>query len=172
MITASFGISLANLTRLIIDAISHAAPKADVVLMNSGSIRVDDILSPPVTQYDIIRALPFGGGVREVDMKGSLLIKILDQGEKNIGIGGYLLHNENVKKQNAGWMLNDQSIDPVKIYRVAITEFLFTGKESNLDFVHPSNPEIIKIYDADTTKNSPLSDIRLALIKYLENKQN
>jgi 2',3'-cyclic-nucleotide 2'-phosphodiesterase (5'-nucleotidase family) len=64
-----------------------AAPSADVSLFNSGSIRVDDVLQLPVTQYDIIRALPFGGGIREVDMKGSLLKKILDAGRKT-GVTG------------------------------------------------------------------------------------
>jgi 2',3'-cyclic-nucleotide 2'-phosphodiesterase (5'-nucleotidase family) len=161
-----------NLTQLITSAMSYAAPKADVVLMNAGSIRVDDILTMPVTQYDIIRALPFGGGIREVDMKGSLLSRILEQGEKNKGIGGYILHNDKVKKENNAWTLNNQLIDPAKIYRVAITEFLFTGKESNLEFVNPSNPEIIKAYDAAAGITNPLSDIRLALIKYLEKINN
>jgi 2',3'-cyclic-nucleotide 2'-phosphodiesterase (5'-nucleotidase family) len=159
-----------NLTQLLTTAMKYAAPKADAVLLNAGSIRVDDILPIPITQYDIIRALPFGGGIREVDMKGSLLIRILDQGEKNIGIGGYLLHNDEVKKINDSWTLNTQPIDLSKIYRVAITEFLLTGKESNLEFLNSSNPEIVKTYQAETAISSPLSDIRLALIKYLEKR--
>jgi len=89
-----------SLTKLIVASIADAVPKADVVLMNSGSIRVDDILQAPITEYDILRTLPFGGGIREVDMKGSLLIKTLEQGKKNIGIGGYLLYNENLVNVN------------------------------------------------------------------------
>src|SRR4051812_7084432 len=67
-----------NLTKLVIEGMADAAPDADVVLLNAGSIRVDDVLPPPITEYDIIRALPFGGGIREADMKGNLLIKTLD----------------------------------------------------------------------------------------------
>ena len=48
-----------NLTRLITASMAAAAPQADVVLVNSGSIRVDDILPLPLTQYDLIRSLPF-----------------------------------------------------------------------------------------------------------------
>ncbi len=85
-----------NLTRLIVEAMADASPHADVVIFNSGSIRIDEILNMPLTQYDILRTLPFGGGIREVDMKGSLLIKTLDQGKNNKGGGGFLQYNENV----------------------------------------------------------------------------
>ena len=157
-----------NLTRLIISSIQNAVPNADVVLMNAGSIRVDDILQAPITEYDILRTLPFGGGIREADMKGSLLIKILEQGKKNIGIGGYLLHNENLTTANDQWVLNNVALDPSKIYHVAITDFLLTGKEANLDYVNPTNVDIVKVYDAAGSLTDPRSDIRLAVVKYLE----
>jgi 2',3'-cyclic-nucleotide 2'-phosphodiesterase (5'-nucleotidase family) len=155
-----------NLTRLIITSLAAAAPKADVILMNAGSIRVDDILPVPITEYDIIRTLPFGGSVRQVDMKGNLLTRILDQGNKNAGIGGYLLHNENLTNEGGNWQLNSQPLDPQKIYRVAVTEFLLTGKEANLDFLNPSNPGIVKVYDLPA--GDPLSDVRLPIIRFLE----
>src|SRR4051812_37977027 len=50
-----------NLTKLIVAGMADAVPHADVVLLNAGSIRVDDVLQTPVTEYDIIRSLPFGG---------------------------------------------------------------------------------------------------------------
>lgn len=157
-----------NLTKLIIASIANAVPAADVVLMNAGSIRVDDVLQPPVTEYDILRSLPFGGGIREVDMKGSLLIKVLEQGKKNIGIGGYLLYNENLVNANDQWLLNHTPIDPNKVYHVALTDFLLTGKEANLDYLNPTNADIVKVYNAATSVNDPRSDIRLAVVKYLE----
>jgi 2',3'-cyclic-nucleotide 2'-phosphodiesterase (5'-nucleotidase family) len=159
-----------NLTRMIVASIANAVPNADVVLMNSGSIRVDDVLQAPVTEYDIIRTLPFGGSIREVDMKGSLLIRTLEQGKKNIGIGGYLLYNQNLANVADKWVLNNTPIDPSKTYHVAITEFLLTGKEANLDFLNPTNVEIVKVYDAETAITNPKSDIRLAVVKYLEKK--
>jgi 2',3'-cyclic-nucleotide 2'-phosphodiesterase (5'-nucleotidase family) len=68
-----------NFSRLVTAAMADACPQADLVIFNSGSIRLDDILTPPVTQYDIIRSLPFGGGIREADMKGSLYYKCCRQ---------------------------------------------------------------------------------------------
>ena len=79
-----------NFSKLIVNAMEQAAPNAQVVIVNAGSIRLDDILQPPVTQYDIIRTLPFGGSIIEVDMKGSLLKSVLEAGRKNVGSGGFL----------------------------------------------------------------------------------
>jgi 2',3'-cyclic-nucleotide 2'-phosphodiesterase (5'-nucleotidase family) len=160
-----------NLTKLIVNAMQDAAPKADVVMVNSGSIRVDDVLPLPVTQYDILRAMPFGGNIREVDMKGSLLTQILDIGMKNSGIGGYLLFNENLAQDGATWKMNNVMIDPSKTYRVAITDFLLTGKEANLDFLNEKNSGITKVYPAELSKESALSDIRLAIVRYLQKKK-
>lgn len=157
-----------NLSKLIVASIADAIPAADVVLMNSGSIRVDDVLQMPLTEYDVLRTLPFGGSIREADMKGSLIIKTLDQGVKNIGTGGYLVHNENLVSANDKWFLNNVPIDPAKTYHVAITDFLLTGKEANLDYLNPTNVDVVKVYDAATAITDPRSDIRLAVVKYLE----
>lgn len=160
-----------NLTRLIVKAMQAAAPKADVAIVNSGSIRVDDVLPLPVTQYDILRTMPFGGGIREVDMKGSLLTQTLEAGRNNAGIGGYLLYNENLVYDGGTWKLQGQPIDAAKTYRVALSDFLITGKEANMDFLNEKNPGVVKMYAAETAVTNPLSDIRLAIVKYLERKQ-
>jgi 5'-nucleotidase len=49
-----------NLTDLITAALAREVKTVDVAILNGGSIRVDDILTAgPLTQYDIIRVLPF-----------------------------------------------------------------------------------------------------------------
>src|SRR4051794_19595435 len=115
-----------NLTKLVIAAMQKAAPQADAVIMNAGSIRVDDVLQMPVTQYDIIRTLPFGGSIKEVDMKGSLLMQILNAGLQNRNTGGFLQHNGNLIQDSTThqWTLNDTVVDTARTYRVALSEFL------------------------------------------------
>jgi 2',3'-cyclic-nucleotide 2'-phosphodiesterase (5'-nucleotidase family) len=159
-----------NLTKLIVAAMQEACPSADVVIVNSGSIRVDDILTMPISEYDIIRSLPFGGGIREVEMKGSLLIKILETGKKNIGIGGFLHYSPDVifNENTNTWLLQKEPIKAEKIYRVALTDYLLTGGETNMDFLKPDNPDIVKLYPAPVDKNDPRFDIRLAIIQYLK----
>jgi 2',3'-cyclic-nucleotide 2'-phosphodiesterase (5'-nucleotidase family) len=158
-----------NLTKLVANAMADASPEAQVSIYNSGSIRLDDILVPPVTQYDIIRSLPFGGGIVEADVKGSLLIQVLDVGRKNRNIGGYLQYTPVEFNVSSGkWMLGQQPLDPGKVYRVAFTDFLITGKEANLGFLTRDNPGMVKVYDALPAKGDSKGDIRLAIVRYLQ----
>ncbi len=160
-----------NFTKLIVSAMEKASPTADVAIVNSGSIRVDDILQMPVTQYDIIRSLPFGGSIMEVDMKGGLLIKVLDAGKKNWGNGGFLQYSSSVVYDSTStkWMMKNAQIDVNKIYKVALSDFLMTGGEANLDFLTKDNPDIVKVYPVFTELNDPRSDIRRAIIDYMGN---
>ncbi len=157
-----------NLSQLIISAMEKAAPQADLAIVNSGSIRVDDILHMPVNQYDIIRTLPFGGAIVEVDMKGKLLEKILTTGKSNIGIGGFLQYSSIITSVDKQWLISGNPIVDEKIYRVAMTDFLITGGEANLGYLTKDNPDIVKIYPVSKDLNDPRSDIRLAIIRYLK----
>lgn len=165
---------ITNLTEIIPKAMSAACPESVISIMNAGSIRVDDILYPPITQYDILRTLPFGGAIREAEIKGSLLLEVLEAGERNRGSGGFLhyypIQNRPLQSDptRGEWILNDQPIDTAKIYRVAFTDFLITGKEANLGFLNKDNPAMIKLFELATSPTDPRSDIRLALIKYLQ----
>ncbi len=158
-----------NLTRIVVSAMEKAAPKADVVLVNSGSIRVDDIIQMPVTEYDIIRSLPYGGSIMEVDMNGSLLMKILEAGRNNAGSGGFLQYSStvNYNLETKIWTLKEAPIDAKKTYHVAISDFLMTGGEANMEFLTKDNPEISKVYPVISDIKDPRSDARLAIIKYL-----
>jgi 2',3'-cyclic-nucleotide 2'-phosphodiesterase (5'-nucleotidase family) len=157
-----------NLTNLIVTSMANACPESDVVITNAGSIRLDDILYPPITQYDILRSLPFGGAIREAEIKGSLLVQTLNAGKKNINTGAYLhYYPVQLDPTNNQWTLKGDPIDPEKIYRVAFSEYLVTGKETNLEFLTKDNPAMIKLYDAETSPASSKSDIRLAIVRYL-----
>jgi 2',3'-cyclic-nucleotide 2'-phosphodiesterase (5'-nucleotidase family) len=129
---------------------------------------VDDILQMPVTQYDVIRSLPFGGSIMEVDMKGSLLIKIINTGVKNAGSGGFLQYSASLNNNNNTWSLNNTPVDAGKTYKVAITDFLMTGGEANMDFLTKDNPDIVKVYPVFTDLNDSRSDVRRAIIRYME----
>jgi 5'-nucleotidase len=144
-----------ELTQLIVDAMRAEAGTAGAVV-NSGSIRIDDVLSPgPLTQYDIIRILPFGGPVVEIEVTGSLLVRILDQGLQNRGGGGFL-QLSGIERSNNAWLLGGQSIEGTRRYRIAVSDFLLTGREQGLSFLTRENPELAVIRE--------LRDVRQALI--------
>jgi len=156
----------ADAAKLIATAMLEADPTADCAIVNSGSIRVDDILSGTVTQYDIIRTLPFGGGIFTATIKGSLLQRILDVGVSNKGGGGYLQwRNIAFDPKASSWMIKDQLLKPDSSYQVVLTEFLLTGAEANLDFLRRDNPAISNIREPQVLKQN---DIRQAVIHYFE----
>ncbi len=147
-----------NLTKVIMDALMREA-SPDVVIMNGGSIRIDDELpAGPVTEYDVIRILPFGGAVTRVSMPGSVLLKVLDAGQRNLGSGGFL-STLGASKEGDRWLVQGKPLNPSTRYRVAMPEYLMTGREANMPFLTRTHPLIGHIED--------LRDIRQALITEL-----
>ena len=119
----------------------------------------------PVTQYDIIRSMPYGGNILQVDMKGKLLSQILETGRLNVGSGGFLQYSSSAEYDpfSKFWRIKKEPIQDDKTYRVAISDFLLTGGEANMGFLTKDNPGIVKIYPSDGI------DIRIPVISYMEN---
>ncbi len=139
------------LTDLIVDAMRHEAG-TEVAIFNGGSIRIDDVLSPgPVTQYDVIRVLPFGGKILKATVTGALLSKLLQVGEQNRGTGGFL-HAVGVPA----------AIDPAARYTIATSDFLLTGAEANLGFLTRENAEVSGVTE--------LRDVRMAMIDEMKKR--
>ncbi len=151
--------------------------KPEAALLNSGSIRVDDVLRGTLTELDAIRTLPFGGGLQEIEMRGSLLRRVLTAGLNNKGSGGYLQWSGITQGGNGEWYLTGQALDDAKTYRIILPEFLLTGNEKGLDFLKTAlqadgktttNPEVTALYKPDPNDKSDLrNDIRWAVISYL-----
>jgi 5'-nucleotidase / UDP-sugar diphosphatase len=145
-----------RLTDLITAGFAHEAGAVDVALLNGGSVRIDDVIpAGPVTEYDTIRILPFGGNVARATFDGSLLASVLDIGMKNQGNGGYL-QTWGVTRQDNQWLVQGKPLDSSARYSVAVTDFLLTGGETNLGFLTAANPAVHDV--------QYLRDVRLALI--------
>ncbi|MEI6412082.1 MAG: bifunctional metallophosphatase/5'-nucleotidase [Bacteroidota bacterium] len=169
----------ASVGKMIGDAMIAAGKfSPDCAILNSGSIRVDDILSGSLYEIDIVRMLPFGGGITEVEMRGTLLRKTLETGWANKGSGGYLQwskirYDEAAKK----WFINEIALDDKKTYKVILPDFLLSGNEQNMSFLKTNpgatpnstdNPEIPVMHKPVASDKTDLrNDIRLALIGFL-----
>lgn len=148
-----------RLTDLIVAAIAREANTVDVALFNGGSVRIDDVVpAGPITEYDIIRILPFGGKIVKATFEGALLARVLDTGVNNQGLGGYL-HPLGARWENGAWHVAGKPLDPAARYRVALTDFLLTGGEVNMGFLTRTNPQVHDVQD--------LRDIRRAVIEEL-----
>jgi len=113
---------------------------AEAAFYNAGSIRIDDVLQPgPVTQYDVIRVLPFGGPILEVEMSGALLRRALDQGDRNRGTGGFLQSANVARDPGGGWIVAGAPLDEGRSYRVAVSDFLVSGREQGFEWLTRDN---------------------------------
>ena len=149
-----------RLTELLTAAVLRSAPAAKVAIVNSGSLRIDDVLPPgTLTEYDIIRTMPFGGTVWSLQMQGSLLQRVLDQGVANRGTGGYLQTAGVSRDPSDEWKVDGDALDPAGRYLVAMNDFLLSGREAKLEFLTRDHPEVTVVGEH--------GDIRRAFIEQL-----
>jgi len=150
-----------NLTKIIAQGMLKEVTEADLAIFNSGSIRIDDTIPPGIiTQYDVLRILPFGGKVLEVEMTGELLNQVLGQGERNRGTGGYL-QTANISKDSSGnWLINQDKLDFNHIYKVAINDFLLSGQEQGLSFLTRGNQGIKSIVEKRDIRDTTISQFK------------
>ncbi|MEO8514634.1 MAG: bifunctional metallophosphatase/5'-nucleotidase [Ignavibacteria bacterium] len=153
---------------LIANSMFDVTPGSDLTFFNSGAIRIDDQLTGEITQYDIIRVLPYGGRIFQVEMKGSLLKHIVETGFSQPGSGGYLQYY-GLEGSQAGYKVRNELIDDNKIYKAAVSDYLMSGMEQNFGYLTKDNPGIIKVTEPDpNNKSDARNDIRFAVIKYFE----
>lgn len=159
-----------NLGSAICNGMIAAAKKAKIAVFNSGAVRLDDELRGAITEYDIIRTLPFGGKIVEVEMKASLLQKVLEGGMKRPGAGSFPqfagVAFDSIKHQLTvgGTVLGANT----KVWAI-VTDYMLQGKEQGLNFFTKAHPEISAV-DEPTTNDDLRSDMRFAVIDYLRKR--
>jgi 5'-nucleotidase / UDP-sugar diphosphatase len=162
---ASVRNSTTNLTALLAEAFYREAAArggADLAVFNSGSIRIDDELpAGPATEYDVIRVLPFGGEVVTAEVRGATLDSVLTQGVANRGTGGWLQHH-GLTNEGGAWRIGGAPLDPRRLYRVATTDFLVSGREAGLAFFSRRNPNVRVI--------ATHRDVRRAVIEEMQRR--
>jgi 5'-nucleotidase len=152
-----------KLTDLIAEGFFNAAPGVELAIFNSGSVRIDDELPPGhISEYDVIRILPFGGNVMAVEMRGRLLQQVLEQGVANKGTGGFLqTTNVSWSAEKNSWLINGKPLDQRRNYKAALNDFLITGNEQGLSFLNRKNPDLKVL-------NENVMEVRRALIGQLQ----
>jgi 5'-nucleotidase / UDP-sugar diphosphatase len=156
--------SVRNHPTRLTDAIARsqlgAASGTEVSIFNSGSIRIDDELPPgDITEYDVIRTLPFGGTVVSARVKGSVLQQVLDRGSASVGTGGYL-QAANVSRGGDQWLIGGAPLDPGSVYAVAVNDYLLSGRATGLEYFSRDNPDVTGVAEH--------GDVRKALIAELQ----
>jgi 5'-nucleotidase/UDP-sugar diphosphatase len=150
-----------ELTDLIGAAMRREVPDADLSIFNGGSIRIDDVVpAGPITQYDVIRMLPFGGPIVAVRMRGDLLSRVLAAGARNAGRGGFLHHTNVAGSAAGGWTVAGAPIDPARWYRVAISDYLITGNEIGIEFLKRGDPGLEVLGERRDIRQAVIDEMR------------
>lgn len=157
-----------NFGQLTTRSFEMAWPGADLYLLNSGSMRLDDNISGTITQYDILRTYPFGGGIAMQEIPGADVLQILQTGlVTNKTTGGYL-QTHNAQEVNGAWQINGKTIEQGKTYKVVSTDFLASGREANLAVFGKYPPNIPKEFALGNGQKLR-NDIRELVIAKLAN---
>lgn len=156
-----------NLTDLIAKSIYEACDGSniDASIYNSGSIRIDDSIRNVITQYDIIRTIPYSGKIYVVKLKGFLLRKLLET-SKSCKRNGCFLQTYNIDTWGTSWKVNERDLVDSEDYTVAITDYLAKGRQENMTFFHPSANGIVTV---DSSVSNPLrADLIAAVSTFIE----
>ena len=103
-----------------------------VALFNTGSVRVDDVLTGELTQYDILRILPFNNVVQSVTVNGSLLRAVLTWSQNVAGNGNFLSTCGGLSQQStsggsgggSSWQVNNVTIADATMYVVRTSNYM------------------------------------------------
>jgi len=98
-----------------------------------------------------------------VQLKGRLLKKVLDYSQEKIGTGAYL-QTYKVSKSGVNWNINNQVINPEKIYTIATSDYLLKGFD--IPVLNTTNPDVINVYKP--IENEMSFDVRKAVVNYLK----
>ena len=151
------------LTDLIARALVREAGGVDVALFNGGSVRIDDVVpAGPVTEYDIIRILPFGGKVVRATLDGALLERVLQTGLDNEGLGGFL-HMWGARREGSAWLVQGRAIEPTRRYSVALTDFLLSGGEANLGYLTRASAQVHDVRELRDIRRAVIEELREAM---------
>lgn len=154
-----------NFTIMVMKAYAYGYPEADAYLANSGSIRLDNILSGNIYEYDILKSFPYGGSLVVVEMTGKMLEKTLQISvSDNKNTGGFL-QTGNINFENETWKVGHSKIIISQNYKVLMPSFLATGLEQNLKFLK----DISSVKPETLGPNKVKNDVRDIVIDYFKN---
>jgi 2',3'-cyclic-nucleotide 2'-phosphodiesterase (5'-nucleotidase family) len=165
---ASIRTGQTNLGVFIGESMSEAlVSKTDCSIFNSGSVRIDDVLTGYVTQYDIFRVLPFEGKIVIKELQGFIIDSLLKSNPKRIYDGSFLQYS-GIKKEDTVFSIGGRNLynDSTR-YKVAMNDYLALGFQPGLNFIGNLQPAA----DVLPQLSIPKNDIRMAMIAKFKSKR-
>ena len=136
---------------LVTQAIKNNFPDVDVVLQNSGGIRLYSNLGPgAITMGDIMNLFPFDNTIVTLELKGEDLKSVLETSSSLLpeDNGGFLQSLglrytvDTAKSQGdrvSSIMINKKPLEPEKYYKIAVNNYIFEGGNGYTQFKNGIN---------------------------------
>ncbi|CAF1333672.1 unnamed protein product [Rotaria sp. Silwood1] len=144
LLTASICESMLQLT---------VANKTTIAIINGGTVRIDDILRETITQYDILRTLPFENMIVVLSVPGQLLAQVLTTGISLKGKGMFIACTR-VETLDDGktWLFNGTDILKSGFYYNVVTTTYVR------DYTQLNNSNVTILYNTNVTQTRSLMD--------------
>ncbi|CAF1264425.1 unnamed protein product [Rotaria sordida] len=145
---ASVRSSITLLTAIICESMLQLTEinRTTIGIINGGAIRIDDILRNTITQYDILRALPFVNLIVVLSVPGQLLAQILTTGISLKGSGMFLAYTR-IETLDDGktWLHNGTDISKSSLYYNVVT-IDYTRRNTQFN-----NRDVTTLYETNVT---------------------
>ena len=124
---------------LLFNTTSNSTITNMIALYNTGSVRVDDVLTGELTQYDILRILPFNNSIQSSTVNGSALTQVLLATSNVAGNGGFLqtcggLSYQSGSGGSGSWQVDGQAIVDTQDYTVMTSNYMTNPRYSQLAY--------------------------------------
>ncbi|CAF4791577.1 unnamed protein product [Rotaria sp. Silwood1] len=144
LLTASICESMLQLT---------VANKTTIAIINGGTVRIDDILRETITQYDILRTLPFENMIVVLSVPGQLLAQVLTTGISLKGEGMFIAYTRVETLDNGKtWLFNGTDILKSGLYYNVVTTTYVR------DYTQLNNSNVTILYNTNVTQTRSLMD--------------
>lgn len=151
-----------NLGKLIGESIMEALKEhVDCSIYNSGSVRLDDVLTGYITQYDIFRVLPYENKIVVKELQGNIIDSLLKSNPARAEDGSYLQY-AGIKKEDTSFYINGKLLyNDTIYYKVAMNNYLAMGLQPGLNFIG----KLLPAANTSPQLTIPANDMRKALIQ-------
>lgn len=130
-----------------------ASAGTTIGLINGGTIRIDDVLRGTVTQYDVIRTLPFPNVVVAVAVPGAILADVLITGMTFKGAGLFIGYT-GIETSGGGstWLVNGVNVATSGlVYNIATSAFVTENTKLK-------NPSVVLLQQTGVTQTRAVID--------------
>lgn len=157
-----------NLGKLIGDAMIEAVDgvTVDCSIFNSGSIRIDDMLTGYITQYDIFRVVPYGGAIAIRILNGSTIDSLLRANNDRKKDGSFLQYS-GITRDKDSFLIQGKKIILTNPYTVVMSKYLAEGSQPGLDYIGKIKPDFTL---PRLKKEIPKNDLQKILIEKIKKK--